>query len=79
MLALGMQRGDGSRGVVRWAEASDLSICRNPAQPASSRSKAIDSLAAHRFQTGRCNGCVFPFSDKPDRFYYDKNCPIFLT
>ena len=73
-----MHRGDGSRGVVRWAEASDLSICRNPAPSASSRSKAVDSKAAHSFQTGRCNSCVFPVSDKPDRFYcyddYDKYC-----
>ena len=51
-------------------EVYDLSIWRKPAQPASPRSKAVDSMAAHRFQTGRCNGCVFPFSDKPDRFYY---------
>ena len=49
-----------------------LSICRNPAQPASSRSKAVDSMAAHSFQTVRCCGCVSPVSDKPDRFcYYD--------
>ena len=37
-------------------EAPDLSIWRKPAQPASSRSKAVDSTAAHRFQTGRCHG-----------------------
>ena len=49
-----------------------LSICRKPAQPASSRSKAVDSMAAHSFQTVRCCGCVSPVSDKPDRFcYYD--------
>ena len=49
-----------------------LSICRKPAQPASSRSKAVDSMAAHSFQTVRCYGRVSPVSDKPDRFcYYD--------
>ena len=53
------------------SKASDLSIWRKPTQPASSRSKAVDSTAAHRFQTVRCNGCVFPVSDKPDRFYYN--------
>ncbi len=47
-----------------------LSICRNPAQPASSRSKAVDSMAAHSFQTVRHPGCVSPVSAKPDRFYY---------
>ena len=51
------------------------SFCRKPARPASSRSKAVDSKAAHRFQTGRNNSRVFPASDKPDRFYGDI-CPI---
>ena len=51
---------------------SDLSILRKPAPSASTRSKAVDRTAAHSFQTGRCNGRVFPVSDKPDRFYcYD--------
>ena len=57
-------------------EVSDLPIWRKLALPASSRSKAVDSPAAHRFQTGRCNGCVFPVSDKPDRFYYYEICHI---
>ena len=57
-------------------EVSDLSIRLTPALTASSRSKAVDSKAAHRFQTSHCNGCVFPFSDKPDRVYYDGICPI---
>ena len=59
------------RGTVPLSHL-DLSICRKPAQPASSRSKAVDSMAAHSFQTARCIGCVSPVSDKPDRFYcYD--------
>ena len=36
-----------------------LLTCRfgeKSAQPASCRSKAVDSTAAHRFQTGRCHG-----------------------
>ena len=45
----------------------DLSICRNPAQPASSRSKAVDTKPAHSFQTVRRPGRVSPVSDKPDR------------
>ena len=46
-------------------------------QPVSPRSKAVDSTAAHGFLTGRCNGCVFPVSDKQDRFYYYYDiCPI---
>ena len=45
-----------SVGVFRRTELSDLSICRKPAQPVPNRSKAVDSKAVHRFQTGRCNG-----------------------
>ena len=60
----------------RYLVTTDLSICRNPAQPASSRSKAVDSKAAHRFQTGRCIGCVSSVSDKPDRLYYYEDCPV---
>ena len=72
-----MCQGDGSVDTFLQMEASVLSIWRKQAQPASSRSKAVDSTAAHRFQTGRCNGCVFPVSDKPDRFYYYYDiCPI---
>ena len=59
------------------SKASDLSIWRKPARPAAPRSKAVDSPAAHRFQTARCCGRVFPVSDKPDRFYYYYDiCPI---
>ena len=43
-------------GAFRQSEASGLSIWRKPTQPASARSKAVDSTAAHRFQTGRCDG-----------------------
>ncbi len=57
----------------------DLSICRNPAQPAPSRSKAVDSKAAHSFQTVRCPGRVSPVSDKPDRFYYYEDYDILLS
>ena len=54
-----------------------LSICRNSARSAPSRSKAVDSAAAHSFQTGCCDVRVFPVSDKPDRFYcYENVCPI---
>ena len=64
-------------GAFRQSEASGLSIWRKPTQPASARSKAVDSTAADRFQTGRCDARVFPVSDKPDRFYYYGNiCPI---
>ena len=52
----------------------NLSICRNPTQPASSRSKAVDSSVAHRFQTVRCPGRVFPVSDKPVRFCCYDDC-----
>ena len=65
-----MRQGGGSSGALWQTEAPDLSIWRKPAQPASSRSKAVDSTAAHRFQTGYRNGWVFPFSDMPDRFYW---------
>jgi len=57
-------------------ETFDLSIWRKPVQPASSRSKAADSTATLSFQTVRCDDCVFPVSDKPDRFYFYKICPI---
>ena len=53
-----------------------LPICRNPAQPASSRSKAVDSKPAHSFQTARSKGRVSPVSDKPDRSYY---CDVVLS
>ena len=43
-------------GAFRQMKASDLSICRKPALPASARSKAVDSKAAYSFQTARCNG-----------------------
>ena len=71
-----MCQGDGSLDTFLQTETSDLSIWRKPVQPASPRSKAVDSKAAHRFQTGRCNGCVFPVSDKPDRFCYYDDSPI---
>ena len=72
-----MCQGDGSLDTFWQTEAFDLSIWRKPAQPASPRSKAVDSTAAHRFQTARCFDCVYPVSDKPDRFYcYDDICPI---
>ena len=54
--------------LVTKMETSGLSICRNPAQPASSRSKAVDSKAAHSFQTVLRPGCVSPVSDNTDRF-----------
>ena len=73
----GLCQGDGSLDTFWQTEASDLSIWRKPAQPTPACSKAVDSPAAHRFQTGRCNACVFPVSDKPDRFcYYYDICPI---
>ena len=70
-------RWDGCLYTFRQTDAYGLSIGRSPAPPAPSRSKAVDSKAAHRFQTGRFNGCVFPVSDKSDRFcYYYDICPI---
>ena len=46
-----------------------LSICRNSARSAPSRSKAVDSKPAHSFHTGYCYGCVSLVSDNPDRRY----------
>ena len=72
-------------GAFRQSEASGLSIWRKPTRPASSRSKAVDSTAAHRFQTVRCNGDAklvplgprIPGFHKPDRFYcYGSDCPM---
>ena len=80
-----MCQGDGSLDTFRQTEASDLSIWRKPERPASSRSKAVDSTAAHRFQTVRCNGDAklvplgprIPGFHKPDRFYcYGSDCPM---
>ena len=69
----GLCQRDGSPDTFRQTEASDLSIWRKPARPASSRSKVVDSTAAHRFQTGRCDARGSPVSDKPDRFYCYEN------